>query len=101
MIKLHQNFFIESIPFEDVNPVQIRHTNQKLRNIHNKENKLTRFQLYPETEFACKYKNPQYKTQYLKMLVEYEDGFGMNTGKIIQHQMSTHQSYPDENSYVS
>ena len=28
MIKLHQNCFIESIPFEDVNPDQIRQGNQ-------------------------------------------------------------------------
>ena len=25
----------------------------------------------------------------------------MNTGKLIQHQMATHHSYTDENSYVS
>ena len=30
-------------------------------NLHNIENKLTRFQLYPETELACKYKK-NYKT---------------------------------------
>ena len=27
MIKFHQKYFIESIPFEDVNPDQIRHSN--------------------------------------------------------------------------
>ena len=55
MIKFHQQYFIESIPFEDVNPHQIRHTNHKFRNIHSIENKLTQFQTYPETELACKY----------------------------------------------
>ena len=101
MIKFHKVFFLESIPFEDVNPDQVRHTNQKFRNIHDIESKLTRFQLYPETELAYNYKKPLYKTQYSENLVEYEDGFDMKTGKLIQHQMATHHSYTDENSYVS
>ena len=50
MIKFHQKCFIESIPFEDVNPDQIRHTNHNFTNFHNIENKLTRFQINPETE---------------------------------------------------
>ena len=81
-MKFHQKIFIESIPFEDVNPDQIR----RFRNIHNIENKLTRFQTYPETELACKYKKALYKTQYSEVLVEHEDSFDMNTGKIIKHQ---------------
>ena len=64
-------FFIESIPFEDVNPDQIRQNNHKFRNIHNIENKLTRFHLHPETGFARKYKKPLYKTQCSQILVEY------------------------------
>ena len=40
---------IVSIPYEKVNPDQIRSMNHKFRNIHKIENKLTRFQLYPET----------------------------------------------------
>ena len=55
MIKFHQKYFIQSIPFEDINPHQIIHTNHKFRNIHNIENKLPRFQIYPETDLACKY----------------------------------------------
>ena len=45
--------------------------------IHNIENKLTRFQIYQETEIACKYRNPLYKTQYSEILGEYEKGFDM------------------------
>ena len=52
MIKFHQKHFIESVPFEDLNPDQLRHSNYKFRNIHNIENELTRFQIYPETELA-------------------------------------------------
>ena len=63
MIKFHQKLFIESIPYEDVYPNQIRQRNHKFRNIHNIENKLTRFQIYQETELACKYRKPLYKTQ--------------------------------------
>ena len=51
------------------------------RNIHNIENKLTRFQINQETEIACKYRNPLYKTQYSEILVEYEKCFDMTTGK--------------------
>ena len=50
MIKFHQKYFIESIPFKNLNPDQLRHSNYKIRNIHNIENKLTRFQIYPETK---------------------------------------------------
>ena len=56
MIKFQQKFFIESIPFEEVNPDQFRSDNTNFRNLPNIENKLTRFQIYPEKELACEYK---------------------------------------------
>ena len=80
MIKFHEKYFIESIPYEQVNPSH--KLSNDFRNLHNIENKLTRFQIYHETEFACKYANPLYKTQYSEILVEYYQGFGMTTGKI-------------------
>ena len=43
---------------------------------------MTRFQIYHETEFAGKYSNPLYKTQYSKILVEYEKKLDKTTGKI-------------------
>ena len=101
MKNFHQKYFIESIPLEDVNPDQIRQGNYKFRNIPNKKNKVTRLQLYPETELACKYNKTLYKTQYSEILVEYENGFDMSTGKLIIHQMATSHSYTDEKSYVS
>ena len=101
MIKFHQEFFIESVPFEDVNLDQFRNNIYNFRNIHIIENKLTRFQKYPETELACKYNKPLYKTQYSEILVEYDDDFDMNTGKLIIQPMPTSRSYTDENSYVS
>ena len=100
MIKFHQKYSIESIPFEDMNTDQFRLNNFKLRNIQNLENKLTRFQIYPETELACKYTKPLYKTQYSEILVEYEKGFDMNTGKLLIHPMATSHSTSDENSYI-
>ena len=80
MIKFHEKYFIVSIPCEQVNPS--RKQSYNFRNIHNIENKLTRFQIYQEIEIACKYRNPLYKTQFSKILVEYEKGFDMTTGKI-------------------
>ena len=50
MIKFHQKHFVESIPFINVNPGKIKHSNYKFKNIHNIENKLTRFQIYPDTK---------------------------------------------------
>ena len=91
---------METITYEDVNPDQIRTTNHKFGNIHNIEIKLTRFQIYPEIEFACKYNKPIYKTQYTEILVEYENGFDMNTGNLIVHPMATTCSFTDENSNV-
>ena len=70
MIKFHQKSFIESIPFEDVNPDQVRQSSHNFRNIYSWENKLTRFQIYPETELACKYNKPVYKTQYSEIFVD-------------------------------
>ena len=37
MIKFHQKFFLEPIPFEDVKPDQTRQSNYKIKNIHNIE----------------------------------------------------------------
>ena len=69
MIKIHQKHFVESISYENVNPGKITHSNYNFRNIHNTENKRTRFQIYPETELACKYNKPLYKTQYSEIHV--------------------------------
>ena len=44
MIKFHENHFIESIPYEQVNPSRKQSNNFK--NIHDIESKLTRFQVY-------------------------------------------------------
>ena len=80
MIKFQEKYLIESIPYEQVNPSH--KLSNGFRNLHDIENKLTRFQIYHETEFACKYANPLYKTQYSEILVKYEQGFDMTTGKI-------------------
>ena len=61
MMKFHEKYFIESIPCEQVNPS--RKQSNDFRNIQDIEKKLTRFQIYQETEFACRYRNPFYKTQ--------------------------------------
>ena len=42
---------------------------------------MTRFQVYQETEFAYKYRNPLYTTQNSEINVKYEKSFDMTTGK--------------------
>ena len=61
---------------------------------------MTRFQTYLETELACKNTEQLYKTQYSEILVEYEDGFDMNTEKLITYQIGTSHSTTDKKSYV-
>ena len=100
MTKFHQKYFIESMPFEDVKLDQVRHSNFKFRNIHNLEKKLTLFQIYPETELACKYTKPLYKTQYSESLVEYEQGFDTNTENLVLYPMATSHSTSDKISYI-
>ena len=68
IINFHQKYFIESIPFEDVNPDQIRTTNHKFGNMHSIENKLTRFQIYPETDSHANTTNPFTKHNIQKLL---------------------------------
>ena len=98
MIKFHERYFIESFQYEQVNPSRKQCTDFK--NIHDIENKLTRFQVYHETEFACKYSNPLYKTQYSEILVENEKGFDMNNGKIKFDPYATCHPINEETSYV-
>ena len=98
MIKLHEKYFIESIPYEQVHPSRQQSTD--FRNIHNIENKLTRFQIYQETEIACKYRKPHYKTQYSEILVEYEKGFDMTTGKLIFDPYATGHPLNEGTSYI-
>ena len=62
MIEFHQNTVFETIPFDQVHPVEKRQNNQQKKNIDDIENKLTRFQINPEIELACNYKTPLYKT---------------------------------------
>ena len=59
-----KKYFFESIPYDKVNPEKIKQKNRRFNNINKIEDKLTRFQIYPETELACKYNTPFYKTQY-------------------------------------
>ena len=98
MIKFHEKYFIQSIPYEQVHPSRRQSSN--FRNIHNIENKLTRFQIYQETELACKYRNPLHKTQYSEILVEYEKGFDMTTGKVKIDPYATSHPINEGTSYI-
>ena len=97
-IKFHQNYIIESIFYDEVNLDQTTKVILNLETLKNKEKKLTRFQIYPETELACNHTKPLYKTQYSEILVEYEQGFDMKTGKLIIQPMATHRSTTDKKS---
>ena len=81
-----------------MNPDQIIKSNFNFRNISNIEKKLTRFQIYPE--LTCKNTKPLQKTQYSEILVEYDHGFDINTGKLFIYPLATHRSTTDENSYI-
>ena len=59
-----KKYFFESIPYDKVNPEKIKQKSRRFNIINKIEDKLTRFQIYPETKLACKYNTPLYKTQY-------------------------------------
>ena len=61
---------------------------------------MRRFQINHETEFACKYKNPLYKTQYSEILVEYDESFDMTTGKIKLDPYARHHLVNEVTSYI-
>ena len=96
--KNSRKYFIESIPNEQVNPSHRQSTD--FRNIDDIENKLTHFQIYHETEFSCKYRNPLYKTQYSEILVEYEEGFDMKFSKVKFDPYATGHYKNDGTPYV-
>ena len=98
MINFHEKYFIESIPYEKVNPSERGST--KFRNITNIQNKLTSFQIYNETEFASKYKNPLYKTQYSEILVKNDEGFDMTAEKLKYNPYATHHPINKDTSYI-
>ena len=98
MIKFHEKYFIESISYEQLNPSHKQ--SNDFKNFHDIENKLARFQIYHETDFACIYRNPLYKTQYSENFVEYEKSFDMTTGKIKFDLYATSHSINKGTSYV-
>ena len=61
---------------------------------------MTRFQKYHETEFACKYKNQLYKRQYSEILVKYDEGFDMTTGKTKFDPYATHHLINEDTSHI-
>ena len=85
MIKLHQKYFIESILYDKVSPDEIRQNRNCYYNIDGMENNLTRFQIYFETELACKHKTRLHKTHYSETLVEYKKSFDIKAGKIVSN----------------
>ena len=98
MIKFPAKYFKQSIPYEKVHPS--RKQSNDFRNLHNIENKLTRFQIYQETEIAYKYRNPFYQTQFSEILVEYEKGFDMTTGKLKIDPYATGHPLHEGTSYI-
>ena len=54
MIMLYKNYSIDSITFNIINSERTRSKPNQYKNTHGIENKLQHFQIYPETEIACK-----------------------------------------------
>ena len=68
MIKFREKHFMETIPFDKLNHDQIRSIRQKYQNLEGLQNKLTRFQVYPETKVACQYSKAFSKLEIQKFL---------------------------------
>ena len=98
--KISSKHFIESILYNKVNPANTRQNNSRYNNIDGIEKELTGFQFYTETELACKHKTPLYKTQNTEVLVEYEKGFAMKTGKLLGSPYPTYHNKNDKKSFI-
>ena len=82
MIKFHQKYFNESILFDQVNADEIRRNNKQNKNIDGIENKITRFQIYPEMISPATTK-PHYIQKHIqKYLSNTKKSFDMKTGKL-------------------
>ena len=74
----------ESIPFEKLALIELDQMDTNIKNLTVLSCiKLTCLQINPETEVACKYPKPLFKTQNSEFLVKYEKDFHMKTGKTI------------------
>ena len=98
--KISSKIFYRTNTVRRCQPESNKTKNTKFRNIHIIKNKLTRFQIYQETDFVCRYRNPLYKTQSSEILVEYKQSFDMNTEKIIQDPHAIHHSPNEGTSYI-
>ena len=68
--------------------------------IHGIENKLTRFQVYSETEVTFKYIKPQFRQQYSETLAKYEKNVDIKTGPLTLNMADSNRNREDENSYI-
>ena len=90
MIKVHDKYFIESIPYEQVNLSHKRSNNFK--NPHDIENKLTRFQIYQETEDKQPAMNDNWSESFLRKHEQRKSGKALTIplkGKIVSETPST------------
>ena len=98
MIKFHREYFTENKPFDQAHQHRTKQPKSQYKKKEGMESKLTRFQIYPGTESACKYWNTLCKTQCSDMLVEYRNQFYMETGKLIIPENATNRNRDDEKS---
>ena len=64
------------------------------------ENQVTRFQIQPEIESACKRWKPILRTPYSETLVENEQSFNMKTGKFMISKHAINQNKDDEKCFI-
>ena len=79
---------------------QIKQNRKRYNNIDGIENKITRFQIYPETELARNYITPFYKTQVSEVFVKNEKGFDSKTGKLLNNPYPTYHNKNCKKSYI-
>ena len=100
MIKFHKYYFIESILFDKIIPEEIRWKPHQYTIIDGIEKKLTRFQIYSETEWACKYPKQHFRAQNSETPFKYHKGLDMKTGKLIL--VMTHpKKYREDDNLIS
>ena len=98
MIKFHEKYFIQSIPYEQVHPSRKQSTD--FRKLHIIEKKINTFPNISRNRNRMQIQKPLHKTQYFEILVEYEKSFDMTTGKIKIDPYATGHPLHEGTSYI-
>ena len=84
MSKIHNRYWLETEHFFNITynkNAPPTYSSLPNDNSNSDQTRLSRFEIFPNTNFFCNKPTPLHKTQYPDLFVTYKEGFNMNTGK--------------------